>query len=307
MLKREPFQCRCCGHTGPHEIMLSLGELPLGNVLRGEEWISQPEATYPLDLAFCERCGLVQVPVTMSPEHILEQSVYFTSASTSVLEHGRELAEYLIESRRLGPQSLVVEVGCNDGALLEQFRQRGIPVLGIEPVAECAREAEEKRGVPTVVEFFTEDLAGRLKDSGKAADVVIVNSVLETVPSPGGFAQGLRRLLKEQGIAVLEVPYVKDMVDGLRFDCIGHLVCSWFSVTSLGYLFRDSGLALSSVDHLDSFRGGTLRVFASRPGGQRAKPDTDINACGGREHWRRHGGILPASGAQDRGRMRITS
>lgn len=263
MLQRESFQCRSCGHTAPHEVVFSLGKLPLGNALLSREQLLQPEATYPLDLAFCERCALLQVREAIPLQKLIQEYLYFTSVSPSLLKHGRELAKRLIESRRLDQQSLVIEVGSNDGTLLECFHQQRIPVLGVEPVAQSARVAEEEYGVPTMVELFSEDLACRLKDLGKSAEVIIANYVLELVPDPSDFVKGVQRLLREDGVLVIEVPYVRDMVEHCRFDGIAHLRLSWFSLTSLDHLLRNQGVVITEVEHLDSFRGGTLRIFAS--------------------------------------------
>ena len=154
-------------------------------------------------------------------------------------------------------------MGSNDGTLLKYFHQHRVPVLGIEPVAQSASLAEEENEVPTVVELFSEDLACRLKDSGKSADVIIANYVLELVADPNDFVKGLQRLLRKDGIAVIEVPYVNDMVKNCRFDGIVHVRLTWFSLASLDHLFRNQGLVIFDAEHLPYFRGGTLRIFAS--------------------------------------------
>jgi len=263
MVQDTLFECRSCGHTGPHEVVLSLGELPLGNALLSKEQLSQPEATYPLDLAFCEKCSLLQVREAIPLDKLIDEILYFTSASSSVLEHGRNLANILIDSCGLGPQSMVVEVGSNDGTLLKSFHERGIPVLGVEPIDHSARIARENYHIPTVVDLFTEGLAKGLQSAGKGADVIIANYVIELVPDPNDFVQGIQRLLKNKGIAVIEVPYVADMVSYSRFDGIVDLRLTWFSLTSLEQLFRKNGLIIFDAEHLPYFRGGTLRAFAS--------------------------------------------
>ena len=260
----EPFCCRACGDLAEHKAVLSLGTLPLGNSLLTREQLSDPEPSYRLELAFCRKCTLVQVREPIPSDKLIAQNLYFTSSSPSLLLHGREMARRLIERHGLDGRSMVIEVGSNDGTLLKDFEQKGIPVLGIEPIAQSAELAEREHGVPTVVELFGDDLAQRLKASGKSADVIIANYVLELVPNLGEFVEGLRNLLKDDGVAIIEVPYLKTMVEQCRFDGIAHLRLSWFSITSLDHLFRNHGLVLVDAEHLPAFRGGTLRVCAAR-------------------------------------------
>ncbi len=264
MIQCGSFECRSCRGTAAHEVVFSLGKLPLGNALVSEDELSNPEVSYPIDLVFCERCSLLQIRDPIPPEKLLEEYLYFTSLSPSLLKHGQGLAERLSKERRLGPESLVIEVGSNDGTLLECFHTQQIPVLGIEPVAKSARVAEEEHGVTTLVELFSGNLARQLRNSGKTADVIISNYVLELVPNLPDFVEGLWQLLKEDGIAVIEVPYAKDMVKYCRFDGIVHVRLSWFSMASLDYLFRNQGLVVFDIEYLPSFRGGTLRLFASK-------------------------------------------
>ena len=275
-MKIEAFQCRGCGSVASHEVVVSLGPLPLGNSLIIEERLAQPEQMFPLELAFCHRCALLQVREAIPLDALLEQNLYFTSSSPALLRHGREVARRLIDQRRLGPKSLVIDVGSNDGTLLEYFRERGIPVLGIEPTAQSAALAEREHNVPTVVELFTNELARRLKDAGKTADVIIANYVLELVPDLDDFVDALQTLLKDDGVAVLEVPYVRSMVEQGRFDAIAHLRLTWLSVTSLDHLFRRRGLALVDTEYLPEFRGGTLRIFASRTPTATTGPTTTL-------------------------------
>ena len=266
MSQRESFQCSSCGHTGPQQVVFSLGDLPLGNTLLNKDQLLQSEAIYPLDLAFCEICALLQIRDAIPPHKLIDEHLYFTPSSPSLFEHSRKIAEHLIESRRLSSDNLVIEVGSNDGALLRCFQRRSIAVLGIEPVAQRAQVAKDVHGIPTLVEYFNEILARQLKVSGKRADIVIANDVLELVTDLNDFVKGIRVLLNEGGIVVLEVPYVKDMVEGCRFDTISHDRLSWFSLASLDHLFRKHGLFVHDVKHLNFFRGGTLQLFASSSG-----------------------------------------
>ncbi|MGH8246233.1 MAG: methyltransferase domain-containing protein, partial [Gammaproteobacteria bacterium] len=251
--------CRSCGGADLEPI-LSLGRMPLANALLTEEGLRRPEPVYPMDLAFCAGCSLVQLRESVPPDSLFREYLYFSSYSDTLLEHAREIAHRLIEERALTQRSLVVELASNDGYLLQYFRERGIPVLGIEPALNVAKVAQEK-GIPTVTEFFGEKLARELVQQGKRADVIIGNNVLAHVPDLNGFVHGIRLLLKDEGMALIEVPYVKDMIDHCEFDTIYHEHLSYYSLTSLVPLFRRQGLALEEAEHI-SIHGGSLRLRA---------------------------------------------
>ena len=253
--------CRSCGKTGLTTI-LSLGRMPLANRLLTAEQLEQPEPTYPLDLAFCSDCALVQITETVPPEKLFRGYLYFSSFSDTMLRHAQELVERLIPSRRLGSNSLVVEVASNDGYLLQYYKQAGIPVIGIEPAVNVAQVAQEQRGIPTLCEFFGETLAQQLREEGKRADVVHAHNVLAHVADLNGFVQGIRLLLKDDGIAVIEVPYIKDMIDHCEFDTIYHEHLCYFSLTVLDNLFRRHGLMVKDVERIP-IHGGSLRLFAA--------------------------------------------
>lgn len=252
--------CRCCGSSGLQEI-ISLGEIPLANSLLGAEQLEEPEARYPLEVVFCPVCSLVQITATVAPELLFRNYLYFSSFSATMLRHSQELAERLIRSRRLSAGSLAVEIASNDGYLLQYFVRAGIPVLGIEPALNIASVAEQK-GVPTLTEFFGRELAGKLRDEGRQADVIIANNVLAHVADLGGFVEGIRILLKRDGVAVFEVPYVKDLVDRCEFDTIYHEHLCYFSLTALDALFRSHDLLLRDVERLE-IHGGSLRLFVA--------------------------------------------
>ncbi len=204
--------CRSCGH-GTLETVLELGEVPLANAL-----LDQPEdeeLRFRLTLAFCPRCSLVQILETVDPEVLFGHYVYFSSFSDTMLEHAREEATMLIERRGLTPDSLVVEVASNDGYLLKNFIEQGIPVQGIEPAANIAEVAREN-GVPTLCEFFGRELGEALAGEGHQADVLLGNNVLAHVADLNGFAAGVAALLAHNGCAVFEMPYVRDMIEHVR-------------------------------------------------------------------------------------------
>jgi SAM-dependent methyltransferase len=176
------------------------------------------------------------------------------------LQHCREYAEKIIPRINLGPDSLVVEVASNDGYLLQYYQRAGVPVLGIEPAINIAQVAEQ-RGICTVCDFFNEQLATQLSAEGRRADVIHAHNVLAHVPDPNGFVRGLRQLLKPDGVIVVEVPYVKDMIDRCEFDTVYHEHLSYFSLTALNALFTRNGLTIQKVERL-SIHGGALRVYA---------------------------------------------
>ena len=251
--------CRLCKREGLEPI-LSLGQTPLADALLSTEQLGLSEPTFPLDVVFCPACGLVQIKQTVSPDVLFCQEYpYYSSFSDALLRHSRENANSLIDSRGLDSHSLVVELASNDGYMLRNFVEWSIPVLGIDPADGPARAAQEK-GIPTLNTFFTKALAERLREEGRRADVVIANNVLAHVPDLNGFVEGIRILLKETGVAVVEVPYVKDLIDHCEFDTIYHEHLCYFSVIALDHLFRRHSLFLNRVQRL-AIHGGSLRLF----------------------------------------------
>ena len=257
--------CRSCEKPGL-DTVLSLGETPLANALLTEKQLAEPEERYPLDLAFCASCSLVQITETVPPEKLFREYFYLSSFSDTMLRHAEGIVERLIPSRGLDENSLVVEVASNDGYLLQYYKRAGIPVLGIEPATNIARVAEEERGIPTLCEFFGAEMAEQLGAEGRRADVIHANNVLAHVADLNGFVEGFRLLLKEDGIAVIEAPYVKEMIDHREFDTIYHEHLCYFSLTALDRLFRRHGLIIRDVELLP-IHGGSLRIFAGREDG----------------------------------------
>ncbi|HEX3145608.1 MAG TPA: class I SAM-dependent methyltransferase [Pyrinomonadaceae bacterium] len=261
MTKSPSSACRACGSPELRPI-LDLGVTPLANGLLTAAELDKPEATYPLELVFCPACTLVQITVTVPPEQLFREYVYFSSFSETMLRHAGQLVAELTAGRGLDQNSFVIEVASNDGYLLQGYQRSGIPVLGIEPATNIARVARE-RGIPTIAEFFGVDLARQLAEKGQQADVVHAHNVLAHVPDLNGFAQGLQLLLKEEGIAVIEVPYVKDLIDRVEFDTIYHEHLCYFSLTALDHLFNRHGLIITDAVRVP-IHGGTLRVFVRR-------------------------------------------
>jgi len=251
--------CRSCA-SEELSIVLDLGTTPLANGFLTSEHLQLPEPQFPLQLALCSECSLLQITETVPPEMLFRNYFYFSSFSDAFLRAAEETATRLLAERKLDRESLVLEIASNDGYLLQFYKQQGIPVLGIEPATNVARTAREVRGIPTRNEFFGWDLAQRLFEEGVKADVIHANNVLAHTADLDGFLSGLRLILKDDGVAVIEVPYVRDMIDRVEFDTIYHEHLYYFSLAALDYLCVSHGLSLASVEHL-GVHGGSLRLF----------------------------------------------
>jgi SAM-dependent methyltransferase len=240
--------CRSCGGSRL-ETFLDLGETPLADRLLAGADLDKPELMFPLRVAFCEDCSLVQITETVNPKILFADAYpYYSSFSQALLEHSRRNALELIERRALGPDSLVVELASNDGYLLKNYVEAGIGVLGIDP-AEGPAAAAEKVGVPTLCRFFGPALADSLRAEGKRADIIHANNVLAHVADTNGFVAGIGRLLKDEGVAVIEAPYIEPLIEHCEFDTIYHEHLCYFSVTALDKLFRRHGLYLNEIAH----------------------------------------------------------
>ena len=263
--------CRSCGAPTP-EVFLRLGELPLPDALLREDQLGDAEPRFPLDLAVCRECSLVQLVGHVPPEQLfVDNYLYFSSYSDSLLRHAREHAETLADELRLGPKSLVVEIASNDGYLLRNFVERKIPVLGIDP-APTQAEAAEAAGVPTLREFFGSALAERLRAEGREADAIIAFNVLAHTPEPNDLVAGMATLLADDGVVSIENTYIRDLIDNLAFDTVYHEHFSYLSCTSLDALARRNGLFLNRVEHFPELQGGSLRWRL----GKREEPGPEV-------------------------------
>ena len=256
--------CRSCGADGLIPV-LDLGRTPLANSLLTSEQLNKPEDNYPLEVVFCPACTLVQITETVPPEVLFRDYLYFSSFSDTMLSHAETLVDQVLRERELGGESLAVEVASNDGYLLQYYKRCGVPVLGIEPARNVARVAVEERGIRTVTEFFGEKLAGELAAQGEQADVLHANNVLAHVSDLNDFVTGVRHMLKRDGVAVIEVPYVKDLVDRCEFDTIYHEHLCYFSLTALDILFRRHQLQINNVERI-AIHGGSLRITVGHSG-----------------------------------------
>jgi hypothetical protein len=260
--------CRSCGSEGLQPF-LDLGMMPLSDGLRTPAQLTDPERRYPLEVAFCSSCALVQILEEVDPEELFcKDYPYYSSFTDSLLEHSRNNVRQLIASQDLDEDSFVVEVASNDGYLLQYFVESGIPVQGIDPAQGPASTAIEK-GIPTINAFFTEDLAKQMLAQGHRADVIIGNNVLAHVPDLNGFVAGIATLLSDTGTTSIEAPYIRNLIDECQFDTIYHEHLCYYSVTAVQALFHRHGLHLNKVEHLP-IHGGSIRYYASptpRPDG----------------------------------------
>ena len=214
-------------------------------------------------MAFCHNCSLVQILETVPPETLFCQEYpYYSSFSPALLKHARESVLDLIGLTKVDSKSLVVELASNDGYLLKNYVERGIPVLGIDP-ADGPVKAAEKIGVPTLNTFFTLEIAQKLRAQGSCADIIHSNNVLSHVAYTNGFVEGIFQILKDDGVAVIEVPYLKELIEHCEFDTMYHEHLCYFSVTSLDKLFRRHNLYLNELKKL-SIHGGSLRLFVGK-------------------------------------------
>jgi SAM-dependent methyltransferase len=254
--------CRSCGSQSLAPL-LSLGWTPLADRLVSAAMLATPDVTAPLDVVFCRDCSLVQITATVPPEILFGGDYpYFSSVSETLLAHSRANAEELITRLDLGPDSLVMEIASNDGYMLRNFTAQDIPVLGIDPAKDPVAAANAI-GVTTMQAFFGRELAGELVAQGKRADLLIANNVLAHVADLNGLVAGIAAVLKPTGMAVLEMPYLVDLIDHTEFDTIYHQHLCYFSVTALDHLFRRHGLVLHDVRRL-AIHGGSLRIFVGR-------------------------------------------
>jgi SAM-dependent methyltransferase len=274
--------CRSCGSERLHDI-LSLGATPLANALLCAEDLTKPERKIPLTLCLCETCSLVQLRETVDPAVMFSDYLYFSSFSDTMLTHARALVERTIDREGLGVDSLVVEIASNDGYLLQYYRQRGIPVLGIEPAANIAEVAMRERGIPTRVDFFSADLATTMRSEGLRATVVHANNVFAHVPDTNGFMRGLATILADDGVAIIEAPCVKTMLDHREFDTIYHEHVFYFSLTAVDRLARRHGLIVADVEQL-AIHGGSLRFFL-RPAASATPSDRVRELLAEEQRW----------------------
>ncbi len=256
--------CRSCNEPGLLPV-LDLGLTPLANALPLPADVENgvKEETFPLVLVFCSKCSLLQIDETVDPEKLFSNYLYFSSFSDQMVRHAEAIADRLVRTENLGKDSLACEIASNDGYLLQHYKKRGVPVLGIEPAGNVAKVAREERGVDTLTEFFGKALGERLAKEGKKADVIHANNVLAHVADLNGVIAGFAAWLKDTGVAVVEAPYAKPFIDHVEFDTIYHEHLCYFSLTAIDRLAARHGLVVRDVEHLP-IHGGSLRYFLAK-------------------------------------------
>lgn len=252
-------KCRFCG-TPLKETFVDLGMSPPCNRMIRPHQRNDMEMFYPLHTFVCTKCFLVQIQEYISPAYIFDDYTYFSSYSTSWLEHARRYSMMIIERLGLNESSQVVEIASNDGYLLQNFVQSGIPCLGVEPAANVAEVAIAK-GIPSVIKFFGRETATQLLTDGKAADLIIGNNVLAHVPNINDFVSGMKVLLKATGVVTMEFPHLMCLMNENQFDTIYHEHFSYLSFMTVQRVFASHGLTLFDVEEIPT-HGGSLRIYA---------------------------------------------
>lgn len=256
------MNCRHCAARLKLEL-IDLGSSPPSNAYLSAAGLLGPEKTYPLRVMVCEQCWLVQtLDFAQADELFSAEYAYFSSFSTTWLQHAERYVADMVERFHLGRDSHVVEIASNDGYLLQYVKGRGIPCLGIEPTASTARASREK-GIETLEEFFGAEVGARLAAAGKQADLMAANNVLAHVPDVNDFLSGFTNLLKSGGVVTFEFPHLLRLIEENQFDTIYHEHFSYLSLTALEKIFRHNGLAMFDVEELPT-HGGSLRVFTQR-------------------------------------------
>lgn len=256
----ENNKCRFCGHE-LKETFVDLGLSPLSNEYITRENLKKGQQFYPLNVMVCEECFLVQAMEYQKPENIFTDYKYFSSYSQTWLEHAEKYVDMIVSRLQLSSSSQVVEIASNDGYLLQYFKPYNIPTFGIEPAENVAEEAE-KKGIPTITEFFGEKLAKVLKQENKQADLLIGNNVLAHVPNINDFVIGIKTILKPTGIVTMEFPHLLRLIDMNQFDTIYHEHFSYLSLITVENIFKSKGLKVFDVEKLPT-HGGSLRIYAT--------------------------------------------
>jgi 2-polyprenyl-3-methyl-5-hydroxy-6-metoxy-1,4-benzoquinol methylase len=261
--------CRFC-KTELTDVFIDLINSPASNSFLSREQLNEPEVFYPLKVYTCPSCFLVQIDEYKSSDAIFNSEyVYFSSFSTTWLKHAKEYTDKMVERFGFHSGSQVIEIASNDGYLLQYFKEKNIPVLGIDPTANTAQVAIGK-GINTIVDFFGSRLASELAAGGTKADLLLGNNVLAHVPDIVDFVGGMKIMLKETGVITMEFPHLMQLVDNNQFDTIYHEHFSYLSFTTVQKIFASRGLELFDVEEIPT-HGGSLRIYAKHKDDQ-SKP-----------------------------------
>ncbi len=255
------MKCRHCKTELKH-IFTDLSYSPVSNAMLSDKQLNEPESYYPLKIFVCDNCYLVQVDEMQKADKIFdEEYTYFSSFSKSWLQHAKKYVDMMIGRFGFNEKSLVLEIASNDGYLLQYFKEQNVPVLGVDPTANTASEAE-KKGITTIVDFFGSGFAReKLAEAGKKADLIIGNNVLAHVPDINDFVKGIKIALNKGGVITMEFPHLMKLVEECQFDTIYHEHFSYLSFYAVKRIFESQGLEMFDVEEI-STHGGSLRIFA---------------------------------------------
>lgn len=272
--------CRFC-QTPLEYSFVDLGMSPPSNSYLNSDQLGSMERFYPLHAHVCSSCFLVQLDEFESPEQIFSDYAYFSSYSQSWLDHAGNYVDHMIADFGIGSSHQVIEIASNDGYLLQYFKEKEIPVLGIEPAANVAKVAEEK-GIPCLVEFFGVSTARKLVEEGRRADLLLGNNVLAHVPDINDFVAGMKILLSSDGVITMEFPHLLKLMEFNQFDTIYHEHFSYLSLLTVKQIFAKHGLSIFDVEELDT-HGGSLRVYANHSGNVSSNVSDGVRSLLGRE------------------------
>ncbi len=254
-------RCRICKNKKLEKI-LDLGEMPLANAFVDKNQIGQKEVSYPLRVVWCESCGLLQIDEIVPPEILFKNYIYVSGTSEALRKHFEGLVTEVVINSKLSNESLIVDIGSNDGTLLKEFKKVDSKVIGVEPAINIAKIAEES-GVKTINDFFSKDVAKKIvKENGKA-DTIIATNVFAHIFDLDELLKGVSYLLKDEGIFVIEVPYLVDLLENVEFDTIYHEHLSYFAVRPLKRLFEERDFKIVNIGRI-KIHGGTIRVLVSK-------------------------------------------
>jgi len=265
--------CRYCG-SELNQNFVDLGMSPLSNSYLNAEQINQKESFYPLHVFVCNNCLLVQLEEFESPQNIFTNYAYFSSYSKTWLEHAQEYVNMMISRFGFNEKSQIIEIASNDGYLLQYFKEKKIPILGIEPAVNVG-EVAEKKGIPTIFKFFGTETAKKLVNLDKKADLLLGNNVLAHVPNLNDFVKGLKILLKPNGVITMEFPHLLQLIQQNQFDTIYHEHFSYFSFLVVQKIFSSHQLTIFDVDEIPT-HGGSLRIYAKHEENQELKVSENI-------------------------------
>ena len=254
-------ECRLCNRRTVQQF-LSLGSMPLANDFLNEDQLNLPEESYPIDICFCTTCGLVQLGYVVPPERLFRYYAYLTGASEPLKTHFAALADEICQHHHLSRGSFIVDIGSNDGTLLTAFKKRDMHVLGIEPAKNIA-ELATSNGIDTVNDFFGLEVAKALVAQYGTAEVITATNVLAHVDDLSDFLESVNCLLAEDGVFVIEVPYLADLIANLEFDTIYHEHLSYFTLSSLNKLLAQFNLNITHASRVN-VHGGSLRIYVRK-------------------------------------------